>query len=520
MRFRVNKNRRGGTVYEYAQIIEDFVENGKKNTRVLKHLGRIGSQEDLDRYRKLFALEVKKAELQKVDMRTLRVMTPLDYGMIYAASVISRPIDPVLSMLGVHRDIIFLGMISRLIRPGSDLSLIRFLDTVYYPRIADLKKDSVYEALDALLAVKDDLEIAIVKALKPDLRRVYYDLTSTYFEGREKNDLVVFGYSRDKKRGKEQIVIALVMADGIPIHHEVFPGNTVDPSTLKKMLHDLRERFHVGRVVFIADRAFGRRPSLSFLDRNEYVTALYRWDRPYREILMEQAFSEGDRIGDLGIYAREVHVDWNLATATTREKHRAAKRRAITVWNPDRAESDREDLDEKISAVSSMLRSHGGKDLNEKLGSLRKYVRNGRLNESRISMERKLAGRYMIVTDTDLPVEDTIRAYKDLWRIERSFRTMKSFIEIRPVNHRRPDRIRAHVFLCVLSFLLSRMIEKTMDDKMTISAISDRLSELMAIPVKVEEGIVTLTSDSENARKTMEAMKIPYPGRVLESVPT
>ena len=519
MRLIFHRVKRGASILTYAQIIEDFVEDGKKKTRILNHLGRVASPEDEERYRKIFSLEKQKAEIEKVDLRTLDVMPPLDYGIIHASREVSKPIDPVLSILGEHRDIIFLGMVSRLIQPGSDLSLIRFLATVYYPEIRELKKDSIYGALDALLTVKDDLEIAIVNALKPDLRRVYYDLTSTYFEGKEKNDLVMFGYSRDKKRGKEQIVIALVMADGIPIHHEVFPGNTVDPATLEGMMHDLRERFHVGRVIFISDRAFGRRPSLSFLDRNEYITAVYRWDRPYRNVLMEQEFQDGDRM-ESGIYAHEVHVDWNLRDCTAEEKRRAVRRRAITVWNPDRAASDREDLDQKISAVSSMLGSHSGKDLLEKLGRLRAYVRNEKLNESRISMERKLAGRYMIVTDTDLSVQEVVEAYKDLWRIERSFRTIKSFIEIGPVNHRRSDRIRAHVFLCVLSFLLSRMIEKAMGDTMTIAAISDRLRELQAIPVMVKDGIITLRSESHSARKILEAMKIPYPDRILQSVAT
>ncbi len=518
MRLITHRVKRGSKVLEYAQIMEDAVENGRKTTKVLKHLGRIMSPEDLERYRKLFALEKRKAEIERVDLRTLDVMPPLDYGMIYASMVISMPLEPVLSMLGKHRDVIFLGMVSRLIHPGSDLSLMRFLERSYYPQIHGLKKDRIYEALDALIGMKDEIEIAVVKALKPDLRRVYYDLTSTYFEGKEKNDLVMFGYSRDKKRSKEQIVIALVMADGIPIHHDVFPGNTVDPATLQGMLHDLREKFHAGRVIFIADRAFGRRPSLSILDRSEYITAVYRWDKPYRDILMSQEFAESDRM-DSGIYAKEIDVEWNLGDSTKREIRRSQKRRAIAVWNPDREASDIADLDDKIATVRSILASHTGTD-QEKMGKLKVYVKNGAVNDTRVSMERRLAGRFMMVTDTDMPVAGIVEAYKDLWRIERSFRTMKSFIEIRPVNHRRSDRIRSHVFLCVLSFLLSRMIERSMNDTVTIAAISDQLSELLAIPIKVREGTVTLRSESENARKLLEAMKIPYPNRVLQSVST
>ena len=89
---------------------------------------------------------------------------------------------------------------------------------------------------------------------------------------------------RHKKRGKEQIVIGLVMADGIPIYHEVWKGNTVDPKTLESTISALKERFNIKNVVFIADRAFGRSKSLNLLDQNQYITAAYRWDKPYRYI--------------------------------------------------------------------------------------------------------------------------------------------------------------------------------------------------------------------------------------------
>ena len=77
------------------------------------------------------------------------------------------------------------------------------------------------------------------------------------------------------------------MADGIPIYHEVFPGNTVDPKTLEPTISALKDRFHIGNFIFIVDRAFGRSRSLNLLDQNQYITAAYRWDQPSRNIPME-----------------------------------------------------------------------------------------------------------------------------------------------------------------------------------------------------------------------------------------
>ena len=131
-----------------------------------------------------------------------------------------------------------------------------------------------------------------------------------------------------------------------------------------------------------------------------------------------------------------------------------------------------------------------------------------------------LAGRFMIVSDTDLPLLEIVKGYKDLWKIERSFRTVKSFLEIRPVYHRKEERIEAHIFVCVLSLLTARLFEKAMDEKMTVSAISDMLSELKTIPVKTSGGIITLRSESEKAKEILDKMKIPYPGKIINSILT
>ena len=478
MRLRVNSVKRGKSVLKYAQIVEDYVEDGKKKTRIVKHLGRVHTEEDIEEYRKLFALENRKLHVERADLRTLDIMPPKEYGMIYAAEVLCHDLglDRIFDMLGDYSRIIFLSVVSRLVNPSSDIGLLKILEKTEYP-IENISKDRIYFALDKLISMKDEIETSIVNILKPDLKRVYYDLTSTYFEGKEKNDLVLFGYSRDKKRGKKQINIGLMMADGIPIHHMIFPGNTVDPKTLEPMNNDLRKKFHVKRIIFFGDRAFGRKPSLRYLDKNEYVTAVYRWDQPYKNILMNSLFNDDNYLKDVDIYAMEVDVKWNIKDMGKREVKRTENRRAIAIYNKDREKEDIADVEEKVSRVKEIMKSgKSGKDLVNALGSLKSYTKGTELNTKKIEEKKRLAGRFMIVTDTDLPVADIVKGYKDLWKIERSFRTIKSFLEIRPVNHRKEERIEAHVFVCVLSLLIARLFEKSMNNEMTISAIWDMLS--------------------------------------------
>ncbi len=522
LRFAKKKHKHGEE--EYAQIAEKHREDGKQKTRVIRHLGPVRSEADRERYRSIFRQELQKANMSGTEMEKLVFDPPLDFGMIYAARKIMEDtgIMRSLSMLGKYRETVFLMIASRITLPGSDISLARFFRTVYYPWDSPrIGKDELYRALDCLIEFKDHIEMGIFHALKPDTSIVHYDLTSSYFEGREDNDLVLFGYSRDKKRGKEQIVIGLVMADGIPIHHEVWKGNTVDPKTLESTISVLKDRFRIKNVILIADRAFGRSKSLDLLDQELYITAAYRWDLPYRDILMETDFKDGHVMDDLIIKRVEISVDKVMKGDSTEDQRRLAeKRRYIAVYNKKREDLDLKDLNDKIEIVKKkMSEIPDQKDLKKSLGKLKSLVKFSAdgilLNERKIGILRKLAGRFLIVTNTDLPEGEIVSAYKEQWQIERSFRTIKSFLEIRPVYHRKSERIRAHVFVCVLSLLLSRVIEKRLtESRLTIERTAEILCEIKAVPVKSPVNIM-YRSESDEAAGILNELGIKPPERIL-----
>ena len=522
LRFAKKKGKYGMEVY--AQLAEKYREDGKQKTRIIRHLGPVHNQDDRDRYRSIFQQELQKSSISGTAMGNMAFDPPLDFGMIYAARNVMEDtvIMGALSVLGKYRETIFLMMAARITHPGSDISIRRFFRTVYYPWDSPrMGKDDLYRALDALIGFKDRIEMRLFKALKPDTSAIHYDLTSSYFEGKEDNDPVLFGYSRDKKRGKEQIVMGLVMADGIPIHHEVWPGNTIDPKTLESTLSVLKDRFRIKNVIFIADRAFGRSRSLDLLDQNQYITAAYRWDRPYRNILMETDFTGGTVMDDLIIKKVAVNVEDVLKEESTPDQRTLAeKRRYIAVYNRKREELDLKDLNDKINAVKKkMSEITDQKELKRSLGKLKslvKFTANGaELNERKMDILKKLAGRFLVVTNTDLPESEVISAYKEQWQIERSFRTIKSFLEIRPVYHRNEERIRAHVFVCVLSLLLSRIIEKRlMVSHLTVERTAEILWGIKAIPVKSPMRIV-YGSKSDEAVRILNEMGIKPPDRIL-----
>ena len=522
LRFAKRKGKYGVEVY--AQLVEKYREDGKQKTRIIKHLGPVHNQDDRDRYRSIFQQELQKSSISGTSMGNMAFDPPLDFGMIYAARNIMEDtgIMRSLSVLGKYRETIFLMIAARITHPGSDISLTRFFRTVYYPWDSPrMGKDDLYRALDALIGFKDRIEMRLFMALKPDTSVIHYDLTSSYFEGEENNDLVLFGYSRDKKRGKEQIVMGLVMADGIPIHHEVWPGNTIDPKTLESTVSVLKDRFRIKNMTFIADRAFGRSGSLDLLDRNQYITAAYRWDQPYRNILMDTDFTSGTVMDDLIIKKVAVNVEDVLKEDSTADQRTlAGKRRYIAVYNSYREKLDLEDLNDRIDIVKGkMSEITDQKELKRSLGKLKslvKFTKNGTvLNEKRIHILKRIAGRFLIVTNTDLTEDEVVSAYKEQWQIERSFRTIKSFLEIRPVYHRKEERIRAHVFVCVLSLLLSRLIEKRLTvSHLTVERTAEILWGIKAIPVKSPMRIV-YGSQSDEAVRILNEMGIKPPDRIL-----
>ena len=114
-----------------------------------------------------------------------------------------------------------------------------------------------------------------------------------------------------------------------------------------------------------------------------------------------------------------------------------------------------------------------------------------------------------------LEVKEIVKRYKELWRIERAFRTIKSFINIRPIYHWREDRIKAHVMVSVLSLLIGRIMEKKMGEEMTVERISEILLGVKAIPIKTEDKAITIASMSEEAKEIMNKLGVPAPKNLL-----
>ena len=374
------------------------------------------------------------------------------------------------------RALVVAMLVARVLHPRSKLATARELntETLAYTLGEQLglehaDEDELYGAMDWLLERQSAIEGKLARRHLEQGALVLYDLTSTYFEGRS-CPLAKLGHSRDGKRGTLQIVFGLLCnREGCPVAVEVFEGNTADPNTLGLQVEKLRERFRLSRVVLVGDRgmltAARIREELQGLSGLDWITAL-------RAPAIRQ-------LVDSGALQLSLFDEKDLAEITSEEY---PGERLVVCRNPlladERARKREElmqaselELDKIAAATQRTRRRLRGRDkIALRIGRvINKYkmAKHFELditeehfayqrNEHRIREEAALDGFYVIrtsVPDTVLDTEQTVRAYKGLSAVERAFRSFKTVdLKVRPIYHRLPNRVRAHVFLCMLAY--------------------------------------------------------------------
>jgi len=329
--------------------------------------------------------------------------------------------------------------------------------------------DDLYEAMDALVARQGAIEKALVKRHLNDGSLLLYDLTSTYFEGHT-CPLAAYGHSRDGKRGLLQITVGLLCnRDGCPVAVEVFPGNTGDPTSFTAQVVKIRERFGLSQVIMVGDRGMITsariREDLRSQPGMDWITALRNAD--IRRLRDQGAIQLG--IFDATNLAEITSADFPgerlmvcrnplLATERTRKRNElldtTQERLEELARRVQRAEKP---LRGKVAIARAVERAFGSHKMAKHfILTIEDDAFGWKRNQDQIAKEAELDGFYVI--RTSVPVQqmsatDAVAAYKDLASVERAFRTMKGIdLKIRPIHHVREDRVRAHVFLCMLAY--------------------------------------------------------------------
>jgi transposase len=455
---------------------EGYRENGKVRTRTLANLSHWPLAK-IERLRRVLRDEALSAPEQELTM-----LRSLPHGHVAAALGTARKIGLDRLLAGgqapPHMATLVLAMIiARVIDPASKLATARQLDAATATcslgallGLTTVSEQDLYSALDWLVSQQPRIEQRLARKHLSQGTLVLYDITSTYFEGRT-CPLARRGYSRDGKRDKLQILFGLLCAkDGCPIAVEVFAGNVADPATLAAQVEKLKQRFHLTHVAVVGDRGMITEARIDKLLKPaglDWITALRA---PTMQKLLQQ-----------GAFQLSLFDERDLAEVTSPEY---PNERLVVCRNPllaaERARKRQEllaateaQLAKIVQAVArkrSPLRS--ADQIGLAAGAVFNRYRMAKhfaltitddhfaftRNTDTIEAESQLDGVYVIRTNVsaaELAAPEVVQAYKGLSQAERAFRSLKTVdLEVRPIHHRLPDRVRAHVLLCMLAYYL------------------------------------------------------------------
>ena len=410
----------------------------------------------------------------------IRIERSLPHGHVAAVLGTARRIglDTLLGPEGNRcRDLVLALLVSRILDPASKLATARRLspDTASSSLgemlgLGEVDEDELYAALDWLHERQPAIETALAKRHLQGGTLVLYDVSSSYLEGRC-CPLAARGYSRDGKPGKLQITYGLLCApDGCPVAIEVFEGNTGDPATLATQIDKLKQRFRLEHVVLVGDRGMITEARIS----EDLRPAGLDWITALRAPAIQALVASGR-------LQMTLFDERNMASITSPDY---PNERLIVCRNPDlAAERQRKRLElldatardlARIQAAVSRQRNplRGSAEIALKVGAVldqHKMAKHFALDiadanfhftrkQDVIDAEAATDGLYVVRTslETDrLDEATTVRSYKSLALVERAFRCLKSVdLQLRPVRHWLPERVRAHVFLCMLGYYL------------------------------------------------------------------
>lgn len=562
-----------GTVHEYIRIVSSVREQGKVKQKVVANLGRRDTLEAvlpmLNRFLQgegdVASLLTEQGVIEPLDASTwgpslvvrhffeqLGLWKLLDAGRRWPRL---RPEeDPADDW--VSRVLVLIT--NRLTRPASEHALAHWLETDYAcdragrRYVAHWKQQQRvqvdlaqlqrwYRTLDHLLVNKEAIEVALFERLRTlfdfQAELVFYDITSTYFEGRGPT-LAKHGYSRDGKPRNVQIVVGVVMIAGWPIAHHIWAGNTRDSTTVPEVIADLKKRFGLVRIVFVGDRGMVTKENLQLFSAEEsagFLLGMTRRQNPEAETLIDRLDESKWIECVVGITARE-----KKEPPRTRVQEVQCDREGVRVFVVDsderRAYEERQRTKTMNRAREALQRvqtrvEKGQLKQPAKIGAaveraLQKHhgyryyaweLTDGKLEISEhpvnLPREKKYEGKYLIQTDqVDLTPQDAVAHYKELSEVERGFHSLKDPLGMRPIWHHADRRVQAHIFVAALTFLMERMLERTLkDSQVNLSAQSaiEALQTVRYVQFQVDgEPRSGVTPGNARARQVLKALHL------------
>ncbi|HUZ30219.1 MAG TPA: IS1634 family transposase [Solirubrobacteraceae bacterium] len=526
------RSNKDGSVVEYLQLAHNVRDpGGQSKVHVVYNFGR-SDQVDPEALRRL------ARSLQRLDTGAapshgdeLSVVRSRPLGGAYALDVlwqrlgIAEQLRTLLAEREFSTDIertLFALVANRCLDPASKLAASEWVgEDVVIRGMEHLDVQHAYRAMDFLVenaeAIQERVFFAVASLLNLEVDLLFFDTTSTYFEVEEEDELRRFGHSKDSRADRPQVVIGMaVTREGIPVRVWVFPGNTADAATVRRVKDDLRG-WRLGRVVFVADRGLAGDENVRYLQRagGHYIVG---------ERMRAGIKAVDEAMARPGRYAV---VRDNLEVKEVTVGDGEARHRYVVWRNPVEAERDRQrreqmlaDLDVQLVELHQISGVHAKRAcalrISKRFGRYVRQSSTGRLsvNMAAVHDEERLDGKYLLRSSDDtLSAEDIALGYKQLLEVERGWRDLKHHLDLRPVYHRRENRIVAHVVLCFLALLLVRVVERSTNQPWP--RVRRELQRVVLVDFAGAAGRVSQRSELTPAQgQLFDALAMPPPARI------
>lgn len=547
---------------EYVQLAHNEWVDGRSRTKVVHGFGR-KDRLDTEALKRLIGsisrfLDPDDAAAVQQD---LGLETPFEflgakeYGGTYLLDGLWERlgIGGVLKKLAGEREfgvdverLLFALVAQRALAPGSKLAAESWVnDAAFIDGLPEVEVQQLYRAMDFLLEAHDDIQREVFWSVKNlfnlEVDLIFVDTTSTYFEIEDEDEvddavgagaddetaagLRKRGYSKDSRADLAQAVLGFaVTRDGIPVRCWVWPGNTVDVSVVEEVKKDLND-WKLGRVIMVMDTGFNSAENRRTLQGAGDAFIIGEKMRLGKGGTLPEALTRAGRYKTLanGLKVKEVIIN----------RGSVAARRFVVVHNPEQAERDEMKRNDIIAEAERRLAGLGdltGKSHTKAVCDLRAHKVFGRylrelksgalkLDKAKIAAEAKLDGKYLISTsDEHLSTEDVVLGYKQLHEIERVNRDLKHTVDVRPVYHRRGDRIKAHVLLCWLALLLIRIAENESGESW--HPLKRIFRPLLVAEHQTQHGVISQTNKlTANQKRVLDGLNLKAPKRYL-AIPT
>jgi hypothetical protein len=539
-----------GRLYEYLQVCETVRRDGKPTRRTLGSLGRLDrldphKVDGLIRGLRRFAeREAASPEPTEAPILATRLLGPIQVARrLWAELGLPRLLPQ-----GEHDfpvgEALFRLVANRLVAPQSKRAAVDWQRQVEWDDPTVLAYQHFLRAMDILPGQKAQLEEALFGRVRQlfstPLRLVWYDLTSTYFEGDGVCELAAYGHSRDHRSDRAQVVLGLALTqEGFPIAHDVFPGHTADVTTVAQLAKQLKARFGLPQAIVVGDRGLLSAANAQALDGLELGYVLALRTRQHR-----QAAQAVDAALAAGLARpRDPKAPW-----TVQEVAAVDGQRQVVVYSAFRALHDR------------LVRRRRLQQARDGLRALQAQVAAGRLTDARRTTERAtrilgrskatkfftwtlaagrfdfqldravyraqrcLDGMYVLVSnDPALATDEIVAAYRQLHRVEEAFRVLKSLVKLRPIYHWTSRRVQAHIGICVLAYLLATLLEHRLAQaglNLTAARALAQLEDVRAVDQQWGEVVLThRTRPSAEATRILQALDLPADATLLRTSP-